>query len=406
MISSIFYRNVELSTMFRVSNVTIGRYITQAEEGKNNLELIKINGKKRISRNEKNLKVLEKIIGSDERFKNKGPIPQCEMNTNFYDLFTTDQVLELVSNIKISSFIPQKFNNIISNHINATIANKVKISRQVSNDENFVFSDRLVGMSNNETKYNLICLGINIEASYSKLILSLKEKGLINKTLLVDISQESNEKNIKFLKKNNLDSGITIITMDFGNANISNKIFSLTKLSRASDEDSKNINTKNLYLIGSSINLDQKHGINNFENIIDSAVADDIFITHTLLDSNAHFRFAENHKESDNIKEINGVLDFLGFRKNLYKVEKYIDFENSSNIIYAEIVERFDMIFSNILAEKIKVSLKKGDKIILKNQKYYSLTDFAVAVEDFNLETIEVRKSYDNKMVLGMFEKK
>jgi predicted DNA-binding protein YlxM (UPF0122 family) len=103
------YKNVEIAEEFNISKAAVTRWIENALEGKNNLQLSRLNNKVQVIKNEHNRAELKKLSIDGLIFKNKAEYAETSPTKHFYDTFSENQVIEIINNLKNKKEIPIKF---------------------------------------------------------------------------------------------------------------------------------------------------------------------------------------------------------------------------------------------------------------------------------------------------------
>lgn len=100
------FRNVQVSKMFGVSEVTVINWIRSSEEQKNNLELIESNGKKCIVNSPHNIAEMQLLSDKGRKYRNKVPIKKSDIS--HFGGMRPDHIFEILYNLNNKNRIPYK----------------------------------------------------------------------------------------------------------------------------------------------------------------------------------------------------------------------------------------------------------------------------------------------------------
>jgi transposase len=102
----VIFRNVQVSKMFGVSEVTVLNWIRASEETKNQLELVDYKGKKCIVNSAHNLAEMQQLSERGRKYRNKVPVKKADIS--HFGGMRPDHVFEILYNLEFKSRIPYK----------------------------------------------------------------------------------------------------------------------------------------------------------------------------------------------------------------------------------------------------------------------------------------------------------
>lgn len=104
-----YFRNFELVKLYPVSEAAIRKWIVAARDGRIDLALIEKDGKFFIANTEKNLSIIESMVHERKKFFNTRSLKVITPKPEFYELFTEDQVFDLMANLDIHRELPRQY---------------------------------------------------------------------------------------------------------------------------------------------------------------------------------------------------------------------------------------------------------------------------------------------------------
>jgi hypothetical protein len=386
MFNSSYFKNTELAKEFRVSSVTIGRYIEQAKTGSNSLQIINVRGKPRIKRNEYNTNVIKNLTSNEARFKNKGILKQISISDKCYEIFNKKQLLEILSNLEGIKYIPIKYaylanpSDIWPNHREKSdILLNQKKSLTENLEDQFSYIYKILKDTN--SKLNIVQLGSSYNLISKNFVDKFASLGLVNGYVVVDMNEVAIESEVNELTKIIEPNKVRSINYDFERSYCKNYIFE--ELSTLSTSEYPTIN---LFLcLGTNLAHYPSYS-KIIECLSDISSEDDLLIYDLILRHNEVKYISNFNAGSNKHKFISRIPILLGFDEEDIVVETEYNRETMIRTVYFELKENTELSFDKLYEGKtIKVKLKKGEKISLMRTK---LTNFI-----YDYEMLQ-RKSY------------
>ncbi|HEY5667590.1 MAG TPA: hypothetical protein VIR03_00330, partial [Candidatus Saccharimonadales bacterium] len=94
-----YFKIRELTRLYGVSDKAVRNWIEKAKLGKLNLELTVLDGKTYIKDSFHNSAVLEQVVLRGKKYHNKRAVHLVTPSHAFYELYTLDQVVDIINSI-------------------------------------------------------------------------------------------------------------------------------------------------------------------------------------------------------------------------------------------------------------------------------------------------------------------
>jgi hypothetical protein len=104
--------NLNLSKKLGVSHPTVGRWVDDAVEGKNNLQIVKHLNKYQVVENDHNTAELLRLKEKAVKYRSKSTFQTIPVHKEIYDLLNQSQLIELFHNLDKLHTIPLKFTHL------------------------------------------------------------------------------------------------------------------------------------------------------------------------------------------------------------------------------------------------------------------------------------------------------
>jgi hypothetical protein len=386
MFNSSYFKNTEIAKEFKISSVTVGRYIENSLNGANNLQLIYVRGKPRIKRNEFNFNVIKNLTSNEARFKNKGIINHCKLDKSIYKIFNKKQILEIISNLESKKYFPIKYAYMVNekelwpNYSDSTdILLDQKKSLQSNLEDQILYIKKIANSKGK--KLNIIQLGTSYKHISKEFINSFYEDSLINGYIVVDMNQEALdieiEEIIKFIPKDK----IRRIQYDFERSYCKNFIYEEINTLENNGED-----TFNLFL-SLGTNLSNYPSYSKIIECISDISSQDDFLIYDLVMFNKDLLYVSNFsKGSKRYNFLTKIPTLFGFDIDKIILNSEFNQETMIRTVFFELTENTQISIDNLYqGRNISINFAKGEKIIILKTK---LTDF---IYDYSMLR---RKSY------------
>ncbi len=189
-----YFKHSELVNEYHVSLKTVHNWIDATKQGKLDLQLHTEKNKTYIANTPTNLVTIDALANKGKKYRNTLHHKVVTPKPEFYDLYTSRQILDIISNLNIHHEIPRQYNYMDGGADNwdswlqrlekEETSNILKGTIKLMND-NLTPLDQLIGNSN---KINVIDVGVGNAAPVKELLGHLLEKDLLNRYIAIDIS--------------------------------------------------------------------------------------------------------------------------------------------------------------------------------------------------------------------------
>ncbi len=390
----LYYKKTELSKKLDVSITTINRWISNAEKGKNNLQLTTVNDKIYIVNSSHNDSLFFKLKGKGSVYKNKSTHIYATPEEKFYSTFTTSQVVEIINALKTKKEIPLKltyinggakiWNNIIESSYNKgdyeTSLTDVELLKEAS-----YF---LLRKSNSYDKVNIVDIGQGNSITTKKFIQSFLDTGKLNKYIAIDVSKEMNEIAEANINKWFPGLNFTSYVHDIEKYDIANILFN----------EKKGGNVLNIVLlVGATIgNVKNQRWL--YDNIRYGFDDRDIFIVTNKLEK------ADN--KTDFIEPLTKhperhlwIPDLLGIDLESPELVFYYDEEEKAKVGYLKLSKPHTITFK-VEGFEIVVEIPSNTKIQIFYHKMSARENLIKILEKADFEPIHMITSSDHSHIL------
>lgn len=105
-----YFKNVDLASKYNISEATVRNWVKTTKEGKLNLVLHEENGRTYVANEPSNLKIIEKLVSDNKKYRNTKASKTVTPKPEFYKLFDQNQIYDIVRNLEIHHEIPRQYN--------------------------------------------------------------------------------------------------------------------------------------------------------------------------------------------------------------------------------------------------------------------------------------------------------
>lgn len=191
-----YFKNVDLASKYNISEATVRNWVKTTKEGKLNLTLHEEKGRTYVANDPGNLKVIEKLVAENKKYRNSKAAKTVTPKPEFYELFDQNQIYDIVRNLEIHHEIPRQY-NYFDGGADAWdkyteelyIQNTPNVLNQTVEllSENYSHIDKRLG---DFQKVNVIDIGVGNGLPIKNLLAHLIDKGQIGRYIAIDISRE------------------------------------------------------------------------------------------------------------------------------------------------------------------------------------------------------------------------
>jgi uncharacterized SAM-dependent methyltransferase len=390
--------NLNLSKKLGVSHPTIGRWVDDATEGKNNLQIVKYHNKYQVVENDHNTAELSRLKEKAVKYRSKNTFQTILANSAIYQILSSTQLIELIYTLEKQRKIPLKFtcldqgaeywhqsNNLSANdklYINQTnsllLQNLDYIWAKIAGYENLCVID--IGSANGVLNKLLLdrCEAQKINLHYTALNLSSQSLGIL---------------------KNNLQKwypGLKITTLvgDIEQDSLRDILF---------QNRLKHPNSCNLITGLDSLANNLLHSETFLKNLALGLDIGDFLLFNSELDTLTERTSFATLQNQTYTPQTHWLAEKLGLTKDLYITENRFDKNSNSQIQVIKLTTDLEIVFKFDLVDKA-LQFRDGDEIIIWQHYLYSLENLVETLFSANLSPLHLSSSLSKNQLLSFSE--
>lgn len=107
--TNFYKKQVEIAREFGVSEGTVSNWINAAEEGKNNLQLIELEGKQKIIKSEHNRVEMLNLADNGKKFRPDEDTVELEVSDELYKVIDENLMMSFINDLTLRNEIPYKY---------------------------------------------------------------------------------------------------------------------------------------------------------------------------------------------------------------------------------------------------------------------------------------------------------
>lgn len=400
-----FYKNTEVAKKYNVSVDTVANWIRGSLENRNQLELLLKKDRKYILDTASNHFILNKLSSRSSKFKNKKFLKQIKPSEDFYNMYTKNQLIDLISALETHKEIDMKFIYFKDGakywddlYKRSLIHNGFSI--QKNTQEILNISQKIIfSIMKKYEKVDIIDLGVGNGQHIVGLLEKLETEGILNQYVGLDYSLDMLDI-AKFNISNSLkNTSHNIFAIhDLTHELISKYLFQKTNMKIG----------KFIFFIGSTI-----ENIKDYSSVLrlikNSLNRDDILVIGNSLKSQTSRQLLNfNHKTESPHLHKDGyliVLERLGLSDDLYEVERYYDESSDTRYAKAKLKYDIEILFSkNDINRTIRLTNK--DTITVYRHTHHTLQQVNNLLnnEGFRILHSVTSSDYSNVITICMNE--
>lgn len=396
-----YFKNTELIKMYGVSDKAIRNWIEKSRQGKIDLELLNMDGKTYIKDSFKNNAIVEQLVWSGKKYRNKRVHRIISPTEAFYSLYTKEQVIDIINSLEKYRETPVHYRYLgkganywdaylhkLSNLDNSYVTSTVELLKL---DQPYIAS-----LIERHKYVNIIDVGVGNGLSVKDFLGFVQRTGKLKKYIGIDIS------------KSLLDKAERNIHTWFGDSIEIEKHVRDVNFERFADVISKDSYTQDAAL---TLNLVLSLGgtLTNFrepaqlvKTIQDSMGKDDLLITTLKLDSEKARSFFDYDIPKDRTLlsfHDRYTLDLLSIDRSFYDVEQL--FEEQTRCRYIRIRLKVSVTINFKVGDYVKqVELDKGEPILLIRMWHFKEREIVEILNKSGFALLKSSKTYNEEYAL------
>jgi hypothetical protein len=402
-----YFKNVELTRLYPVSEAAVRKWIEAARNGKLDLQLYEQNGKRHIANTAHNQRVIEGLVERGKKYKNSRGHKVVTPKDEFYKLFNKKQILDIISNVDIYNEIPSQYG-----YFDGGANYFDEYSRRLWKEEgeNMLLGTidllhanigNLDSMLENYDHVNVIDLGPGNCLAVKELLTHLTyDRPVLARYIAIDASKNMlniAERNVKEWFGDKIQ--VEAYQRDFTSERFDDLIIDETLSNRADK-------TLNLMLLfgGTIANFRSPNDV--FSMIRRSMGRHDLLLTTLKLDSGEARRYFDFNVENE-IPKLSGnerlVLDALNIDDSFFDVEQ--GFDDLKCVRYIRIRFKVDVTVNFQFSDGGRdLELHKGDTILLWRAWHHNTLQFINVLNNSSLALLQASTTRDRHYLLTISE--
>lgn len=397
-----YFKNSELTRLYKVSDKAVRNWIDAARHGKIELELLSVGERVYVADSLANEILLEKLVDKGKKFRNKRNHRELSPHPLFYDIYNPGQIMDIINNLEIRREIPlhyyylgkgalywdaylQKLNTSARSNYLTTTVKLLELEK--------AYRDSWL---NNLKAINVVDIGVGNGLVIKKLLSELHASGRLNRYIGIDISEkllDITEYNLQnwISKDLRIEKYLKDITYDrFTEILACNKF----------NEDAASTANLVLFLGGAISNFrDPEQALKTLR---DSMGKRDLLVSSLKIDNRRSRSFFDFNIDSDKAilpAHERYLLDLLSIEESMYEVEQFFDKKQKSRFIQIRLRVSLSLHFE-VNNAHVMIELQRGDVIILVRIKHFTCEEVVELYRQNGFSILQTTKSHDQEYIL------
>ncbi|MEM1312420.1 MAG: hypothetical protein AAGF07_03070 [Patescibacteria group bacterium] len=386
--------NLNLSKKLGVSHPTIGRWIDDATEGKNSLQIVEHNGRYRVAENSHNYAELMRLKEKAIKYRSKSNFQTIYASNEIYDILSHTQLIELICSLEYKYTIPGKFTYFKSDAEFTSSLQKQSLNS--SKQTKILLEQSLEYIWNKICQYegvNIVNIGLIPDVLHSLII----DRCLIHNKKIRYVSLGLNHNSQEVLK-NSLERKYPNLEIDIQIGDVEkNGLRDVMFQNRLEYPESCNLIT------GLDVAANNLLDSEAFQEKLSISLSNQDFLLFNCRLDNPLKRtdFTVINDQPCDFRYL-WVADKLGFKKELYITENLYESHSRSQIQILKPTTDLELIF-DINNHQKKIRFIEGQDIITMRHKLYSLREIMEAIDrsSLNIQYLATSPEKDQVMVFS-----
>lgn len=398
----LYFNNQELAAAHHVSVRTVRNWIEAARAGKIDLQLYDKGERTYIANTSKNLMVIGELAEKNKKYRPHRSQKTVMPQSKFYELYTQQQLYDLVLNLEINREIPRKYNyfgegadnwNGYANRLgNEETPNMLKASKELL-ASNIGYLDYLLA---NYDQINVVDLGIGNALPGREFIAHLIEAGKLGRYIGIDISSRM----VDIARDNVKDWFGPDVPFEGYSLDLEHDRFGYLLADEYIKSNAGKTCNVFLFLDGPIVNF-KKPGA-TLETIHDSMGVNDFLVHTQKLDtvaSRRYFDFSPGQPNGGLAPNHRYIFDLLNIDESLYEVERGFDPKASERYIRIKLKVGLTVRFMFKKGER-SIYFNKGDSLLIWRARHSNVLQIADTFKSNDLVPQLLSETVDQEFVL------
>ncbi|HJQ08240.1 MAG TPA: L-histidine N(alpha)-methyltransferase [Candidatus Saccharimonadales bacterium] len=392
-----YFKNTELAKIYNISEKSVRNWIDAAQAGRINLQLQEEKGKWYITNTVKNTSLVEELVAKGKKYKNSRGFRMVRPSAKFYELYTSKQIIDIISSLDIYREIPVQYTYFNSGAKRWDSYTRHLLEEDASNaltntvnllDINLNYLDQLLEGC---TGVNIIDLGVGNALPVRGVLQHFLDKGRLKRYIGIDISRE-----LLDLAEQNIHEWFDGTVHFEGHVrDIAYERFDDLLVSDAFGADAGSTINLVLFLGGTLANFREPNHV--LTTIHDSMGKQDLLLYSKKLDNQKARRFFELAAPGNQAIEL--VLQMLNIDKSFYTLDQLFDDQKRAREVYAKLEIALAIEFE-LKGQKRIIELNKGDGILLWRAKHQNVVEVISQFDENDFDLLQGTRSKDQTYLL------
>lgn len=397
-----YFKNTELAKLNQISEKSVRNWVEAAQQGKLNLELYTHGEHTYIADTLHNNVLIAQLVARGKKYRNRLSFKVLQPSTEFYNLYTPAQVIDIVANLDLYREIPLGYtyfgkgatywNEYCARALltpgSSTLKSDLELIRR-----NFSNFDSLL---EDYSHLNIVDLGTGNGMATRELLAHMASSGKLRRYIGIDISQDMLD-----IAKNNLQTWLGHeIRLETHQRDFSHQRFSELLLADSYGKDATQ--TANLMLFAGTTITNFREPDQPLHTIRGSMGRNDLLVTCLRLDGEKarHFFDFGAEKGASLLGPRHKYLpDLLNIDPSFYEVEQFFDERARARIIQIRLKIALSLDFE-VGAFRKTLDLAKGERIILWRCWHYTDYEIIDKFDQNGFSLLQATKSKDQEYML------
>jgi len=394
-----YFKNTELAKLYNVSEKSIRNWIDAAQAGKLELQLYEEKGKFFVANTSKNTSVIEEHAAKGKKFKNTRGFRTISPSTEFYETYTQEQILDVISNLTAYHEIPTVYTyadggakywddyakRLVNEPTPSLLRGTIELLKDTAD-----YVDRLL---ESYEKVNVVDLGPGNGLPVRSTLERLLKADKLNRYIAIDGSKEM----LHILEQNIKEWFGGAMPFEGHVRDFSYERFhDLFTYDQVDTQGNMPVNL--VFLLGSTLsNFRAPHTA--LQTINSSIGRNDLLLYAGYLDTPKTRRYFDYSSRPNEKYRSELILSFLGLDESLYTIQQTFDEKRRARQI--GILPRIDLAIKFELAngERI-VELHKDERILIWRHWHKNAVELIDQFDQNDFEIVQATKSPDEQYVL------
>ena len=395
-----YFKNTELASLYHISEKSVRNWIDSTQKGKLDLELHEVGDRFYVANTTKNATRIKELVNQRKKFTNSRGHKIVRPKPEFYELYTDEQILNIMSRIDTHKEIPLEYSyfnggvvlwqNYVQKLLKEDAPNMLTSTIKLL-DINKNYVDGLI----EGKKVNVIDLGVGDASPSRKFLEHLHAKHQINRYIGIDFSREmlaAAEANVAEWLNDEIrfESYPRNLNYDRFEDILQEDLF-----------EASNKSPVNLVLLFGGTLTNCKDPDLALQIIAASMNKDDYLIYALKLDTESSRRYFDFQLEPNQLLTPRHalVLDLLNIDQSLYDVEQFFDPEKKARFIQIRLKVDLSIAF-DIKRSKKQLHLRKGEAVVLWRYWHQSATDVIAQFDRKGFELLQASLTGNQEYLL------